>query len=134
MRSNKDSKLSNEDAPNPNPAPQMTPYGKHLLLCRGRFCDPHGRAEKLYASLPAWLGHLGHYQNPKRVKRGMVDCLGVCTGGPLMVVYPEGIWYHHVDEPLLKRIIKAHLEEGCPVESAIFHQQEQPSDLDDPEP
>ena len=40
---------------------------------------------------------------------------------PLLVVYPEGIWYHHVDEALLERIVNEHLRGGCPVEEAIFH-------------
>jgi (2Fe-2S) ferredoxin len=64
---------------------------------------------------------LGRYDNPERVKRGITPCLGVCYGGPLLVVYPDGIWYHHVDEALLQRIIDEHLIGGCPVEEAIFH-------------
>lgn len=101
--------------------PVMSPYGRHLFICTGRFCDPEGRAPALYNRLPTLLGELGDYNNPCRVKRGTTPCLGVCTGGPILVVYPDGIWYHHVDEALLQRIVTEHLQENHPVEVAIFH-------------
>jgi (2Fe-2S) ferredoxin len=99
----------------------MSSYGRHILLCTGRFCDPDGLAARLYERLPALLGELGDYDNPQRVKRGVTACLGVCSGGPLLVVYPEGIWYHHVDDTLLRRIVDEHLRENNPVEGHIFH-------------
>jgi (2Fe-2S) ferredoxin len=101
--------------------PQMSPYARHIFFCSGRFCDPEGKAQALYERLPQLLGELGAYENPNRVKRGIVECLGVCAGGPLLVVYPDGIWYHHVDEALLNRIIDEHLRNNQPVESHIFH-------------
>jgi (2Fe-2S) ferredoxin len=104
----------------PNP-PLMTPYSRHIFLCVGSYCDPEGKAQRLYARLAQRLGELGHYYNPERVKRGVTPCLGVCSGGPILVVYPDGIWYHHVDEHVLDRIIEEHLKEDRPVEEYIFH-------------
>lgn len=78
---------------------------------------------RLYAQLAQLLGELGDYHNPVRVKRGVAPCLGVCTGGPLLVVYPDGIWYHHVTEAVLKRIVQEHLREGRVVEEYVFHRQ-----------
>jgi (2Fe-2S) ferredoxin len=100
----------------------MAPYARHVLICTGHFCDPNGKAAALYNRLPALLGELGDYENPQRVKRGITACLGVCAGGPLLVVYPDGLWYHHVDEALLKRIVEEHLRQNQPVTEAIFHQ------------
>jgi (2Fe-2S) ferredoxin len=101
--------------------PMMTPYARHIFICTGRYCDPQGKAEALYRSLARKLGELGNYANPARVKRGVTPCLGVCYGGPILAVYPDGIWYHHVDEAKLDRIVAEHLIGGRPVAEWIFH-------------
>jgi (2Fe-2S) ferredoxin len=99
----------------------MAPYGRHVFICTGLYCDPSGQAKKLYARLAQKLGPLGNYNNPERVKRGTTPCLGVCAGGPILAVYPDGIWYHSVDEAVLDRIIEEHLMNDRPVEEFIFH-------------
>lgn len=91
-------------------------------MCSGRYCDPERKSIPLYNKLPHLLGELGKYDNPERVKRGIVPCLGVCAGGPLLAVYPDGTWYHHVDEALLERIIEEHLGENRPISDHVFHQ------------
>lgn len=101
--------------------PRTTPYTRHIFICTGRYCDPTGQARQLYRTLMVLLDDLGNYTNPRRVKRGETPCLGVCIGGPLLVVYPDGIWYHHVDEALLKRIVDEHLRQNKPVEERIFY-------------
>ncbi len=108
--------------------PVQAPYARHIFLCSGPYCDPGGQAQRLYHKLGQKLGELSDYNNPERVKRGISPCLGVCQGGPLLVVYPEGVWYHHVDEAALDRIIDEHLGEGRPVQEYIFHQLAQDPD------
>ena len=104
-----------------NDAPEMAPYARHVLICTGTYCDPLRQADRLYHRLSHYLGELGAYDNPVRVKRGTTPCLGVCYGGPLLVVYPDGIWYHSVDDALLRRIVEEHLGNNRPVEEYIFH-------------
>lgn len=99
----------------------MNPYKRHILLCTGRYCDPDAKAAALEARLPALLGELAKYDNPGRVKRGTCPCLGVCQRGPIVVVYPDGIWYERVDEQVLARIVEEHLRQDRPVEEFIFH-------------
>ncbi len=41
--------------------------------------------------------------------------------GPLMVVYPEGVWYRCVDTASLDRIVTEHLVGGNEVYDLIFH-------------
>jgi (2Fe-2S) ferredoxin len=103
-------------------APTMRPYARHIFICTGADCDQDRKAEALYELLGSKLGDLARLRNPCRVKRGVTSCLGVCAGGPLLVVYPDGIWYHHVDEALLDRIIEEHLKNDRPVMSHVFHQ------------
>jgi (2Fe-2S) ferredoxin len=41
--------------------------------------------------------------------------------GPILVVYPDGVWYHHLDEELLDRIVEEHLRQGRPVLDRAFY-------------
>jgi (2Fe-2S) ferredoxin len=70
--------------------------------------------------LPSLLQREDLLFGPTRVKRGETPCLGVCAGGPIVVVYPEGIWYAGVTPELLDRIVVEHLRDGRIVEEAVF--------------
>ena len=101
--------------------PRMEPYARHLLVCTGGFCSPEHRGRELYALLPSLLERAGLLFGPDRVKRGETPCLGVCAGGPIVVVYPEGVWYANVTPALLARIVDEHLRDGRVLEDAVFH-------------
>lgn len=99
----------------------MEPYARHVLVCTGGFCSPDRDGRALYALLPTLLEREGLLFGPTRVKRGETPCLGVCSGGPIVVVYPEGVWYGNVTPVLLERIVKEHLREGRVIEEAVIH-------------
>jgi (2Fe-2S) ferredoxin len=99
----------------------MAPYARHVLVCTGEFCSPVRGGRALYALLARLLEREGLLFGPDRVKRGEVPCLGVCAGGPIVVVYPEGIWYAGVTSVLLERIVVEHLKQGKVVDEAVFH-------------
>jgi cob(I)alamin adenosyltransferase len=104
--------------------PSMRPYSRHILICENGDCaDPEDatRLQQRFRTLAQAYG-LNKLRNPQRVKCALTGCLGVCGGGPIVVVYPDGIWYHHVDEAALERILHEHIVGGRPVEDLIFHQ------------
>ncbi len=47
-------------------------------------------------------------------------CFGICDKGPIIVVYPEGIWYGNVSEGDVERIVEQHLENGIPVSDLMI--------------
>jgi (2Fe-2S) ferredoxin len=101
--------------------PRMDPYRRHVLVCTGSYCAPGHVGREIYSLLARLLEREGLLFGPERVKRGETPCLGVCAGGPIVVVYPDGVWYSGVTPPLLERIVVEHLKQGRVVEEAVFH-------------
>lgn len=106
--------------------PRMEPYTRHVLICTGGFCSAERRGRAIYSRLAQLLQREELLFGPARVKRSEAPCLGVCSGGPVLAVYPEGVWYGNVTEPLLERIVVEHLKGGREVREAIFHRLGQP--------
>jgi (2Fe-2S) ferredoxin len=99
----------------------MEPYRLHVIVCVGGFCSADRRGRALYSQLAALLEREDLLFGPRRVKRSETPCLGVCSGGPIVAVYPEGVWYAGVTPELLERIVVDHLRDGRVVEEAVFH-------------
>ena len=101
--------------------PVMEKYTRHVIICTGGFCSPDRKGRELFSLLPDLLDREKLLFGPKRVKRSETQCLGVCDKGPIVVVYPDGVWYWRVTAELLDRIVREHLVQGRVVEEAVFH-------------
>ena len=106
----------------------MEAYARHVIVCTGGYCAPDRGGRRIYSLLATLLQRENLLFGPARVKRGETPCLGVCAGGPIVVVYPEGVWYAGVTPELLERIVVEHLKGGRVVQEAVFHRLGPPPD------
>jgi (2Fe-2S) ferredoxin len=97
----------------------MSYYKHHIFFClnqrdNGEACcaqhDPQAALEHCKKSVKA-LGLHG----PGGVRVNKAGCLDRCAGGPVAVVYPEGVWYTYVDRHDIDEIVQSHLAGGQPV-------------------
>jgi (2Fe-2S) ferredoxin len=61
------------------------------------------------------LGLAGHGE----VRVNKAGCLDRCAGGPVAVVYPEGVWYSYVDTTDIDEIVESHLKNGQVVQRLV---------------
>jgi (2Fe-2S) ferredoxin/SAM-dependent methyltransferase len=100
----------------------MEPFRFHLFVCTQQ--KPEGATSCPASGSMAVLGEL----DSELQARGMGNdvqvttcgCLGLCDEGPVMVVYPEGVWYRRVQPRDVKEIVSKHLVEGKPVERLVW--------------
>jgi len=50
------------------------------------------------------------------IRINSAGCLGRCDQGPVLVIYPEAVWYTYIDQTDLDEIIEEHLTHGRVVE------------------
>ena len=97
-------------------------YHRHVLLCIGPDCCAPEVGQAAWEKLKAELKerNLSLSTGPAACYRTKVKCLRVCTGGPILVVYPEGTWYMGMTADRIPRFVEEHLEGGRPIQEWIF--------------
>jgi len=99
-------------------------YRKHIFICTnqkaaGKTCCANGGAEEVFDYLKARLLEL-HLHGPGKIRVSKSGCLGRCSSGPCIVVYPEGIWYNYSSYNDIDEIINKHLLENQKVERLLI--------------
>ena len=83
---------------------------RHLFLCLGPDCCSPAEGEKTWKYMKQRVKDFD-----LRVMRTKTLCFRICTGGPWLVVYPDGVWYAQVRASDVQEIVEAHLLNGHPV-------------------
>jgi (2Fe-2S) ferredoxin len=107
------------DAPLPDGSEKLADpppwFSAHVFVCCNRRPDGHRRgscaasgSEKLKDYMKARAKELGL----KGVRVNQAGCLDRCEFGPVIVIYPEGIWYRAETREDVDEILTAHLQAG----------------------
>ena len=95
----------------------MPPFERHVFVCtHGDYCPFDGSAQvhRLLKDGVAARGLKG------RVRVNKAGCFDQCGNGPMVVVYPENVWYGAVTPDRARRILEEHVEGGRPVVELIY--------------
>ena len=99
----------------------MSYYAHHVFFCTnqregGEACCNNFGAQKMRDYVKNKVKALGLSTQENRIRINSAGCLDRCDEGPVLVIYPEEVWYTYVDEKDLDEIIEQHLQHGRVVE------------------
>lgn len=92
--------------------PTLAPYTYHALMCCGNSCGEN---------LPLFNYLKERTAENSAVRVNRAGCLDVCMEGPIMVVYPDGVWYCQLNKDAIDRIVDRHFGQGTVVEELAFY-------------
>jgi len=98
-------------------------YEHHIFFClnkreNGEACCADHDARAAFDRCKKQVKAQG-LSGPGKVRVNQAGCLDRCQGGPIAVVYPEGVWYSYVDASDIDEIVESHLKNGKVVERLL---------------
>eukprot|EP01034_Spumella_vulgaris_P026759 gene26759-33388_t len=95
-------------------------FKRHIFFClnerkNNEACCAQHNAQAAFDRCKTRVKELG-LAGPGQVRVNKAGCLDRCSGGPVAVVYPEGVWYTYVDQTDIDEIVESHLQNGQVVE------------------
>jgi (2Fe-2S) ferredoxin len=98
-------------------------FQRHIFFCLnqrsgGEACCANHQAEAAFDRCKSQVRAAG-LAGPGQVRVNRAGCLDRCAGGPVAVVYPEGVWYSYVDQHDIDEIVESHLKSGKVVERLL---------------
>lgn len=95
-------------------------YEKHVFICMNKRGDGHPccgerGAEAAQQHAKRRIKQMD-MNGEGKIRINQAGCLDRCDKGPVLVVYPEGVWYTYIDTADIDEIIDAHLIGGNVVE------------------
>ncbi len=98
-------------------------FKHHIFFClnerkNNEVCCAQQGAQDAFDHCKAQVKALG-LAGPGDVRVNKAGCLDRCSGGPVAVVYPEGVWYTYVDQADIDEIVESHLKNGQVVERLV---------------
>jgi (2Fe-2S) ferredoxin/predicted O-methyltransferase YrrM len=101
----------------------MEPYRFHIYVCTQQKPEgvPSCPASGSFAVLEALDREARACGLDREVQITTSGCLGLCDEGPMMVVYPAGVWYRRVQPSDVSEIVGAHLRDGKPLDRLMWN-------------
>lgn len=100
-------------------------YRSHVLVCGGTGCTSSG-SQQIIQTLKDELKKNRLQNEVAVVKTG---CHGLCAEGPVMIVYPEAVFYSKVRPEDVEEIVSEHLLKGRIVERLVYHEAQTPEGI-----
>ncbi|MCA2997959.1 MAG: (2Fe-2S) ferredoxin domain-containing protein [Rhodocyclaceae bacterium] len=98
----------------------MSYFRQHVFFCvnqrqaGGNCCNNH-HAEEIRSYAKKRIKELG-LNGKANIRINAAGCMDRCDEGPVLVIYPEGVWYTYVDKTDIDEIVSEHIQNGRVVE------------------
>jgi (2Fe-2S) ferredoxin len=102
----------------------MSYFKNHVFFCvnqreNGESCCANFGAQRVRDYAKKRIKELG-LSGEGETRINMAGCLDRCDSGPVLVIYPQGVWYTYLDEEDIDEIIEQHIQQGKIVERLLI--------------